>query len=166
MIPIIAGIILVVVLAAFLFLSRRELSRARMSAKKVTEEKSVLEHRAQSAREEKKRLFAILESMAEGVVVVDTEKKVLLINSALEKYFGFEKSSSEGRHFWEIFRDVDINQMIEYGLRERVVAKKEHTVSLSRSVGSSVHEVKAQSQAALQEVQSALSGSADVQAAA
>ena len=95
---------------------------------------STLGERVQAAREEKKRLFAILESMTEGVLAVDTEHKVLFTNSALEKAFGLEKKSIEGRYFWEIFRDADINEMIERGLSRRVLARKEHAALLSESV--------------------------------
>jgi two-component system phosphate regulon sensor histidine kinase PhoR len=93
-----------------------------------------LDERVQMALEEKKRLFAILESMSEGVLAVDTEQKVLFTNSALEHAFGFEKSSGEGRHFWEIFRDVDINEMIEKGLKHHAVTRKEHPALLSDRV--------------------------------
>ena len=95
---------------------------------------STLGERVQAAREEKKRLFAILESMTEGVLAVDTEQKVLFTSSALEKSFGLEKSSAQDKYFWEIFRDADINEMIERGLSRRESARKEHAALLSNSV--------------------------------
>lgn len=139
------------------FIFRRKLNRLAQYAKKMASGKEVstlhestqpfrnlardieimastLDDRIQMAREQKKRLFAILESMAEGVLAVDTEQKVLLTNSALERSFSFEKSFAEGRYFWEIFRDADINYMIEKTLKRHVVARKEHTVLLSDSV--------------------------------
>ena len=146
------------VLSIALFLdSRSRLNRLSVFAKKMAEGKNVpslyedrepfrglardiealtkiLEKRAQTATEEKKRLFAILESMTEGVLVVDTEARVLLANSALEKSFSLRNDLIENRYFWEIFRDTEINQMIEKGLRDGVVSKKEHTTSLSSSV--------------------------------
>ena len=114
--------------------TRLQLNRRSRFGKKLEEEKTRLEKMAQAAGEEKKRLFAILESMAEGVLVVDTEARVLLVNSALENYFSIKKESSENRYFWEIFRDAEMNQMMERGLRERAVLKQEHSTPLSSSV--------------------------------
>jgi two-component system phosphate regulon sensor histidine kinase PhoR len=145
------------VLTFLYFTFRRKLGRLEQYAKKMASGKEVSMHyeaaqpfrnlardietlastlgeRVQTASEEKKRLFAILESMTEGVLAVDTEQKVLFTNSALEKSFGLEKSSAQGRYFWEIFRDADINEMIEKGLGGRAVARKEHAALLTDSV--------------------------------
>ena len=130
-----SAIVLTVFFAALFFISRRKLDRVVLKfTGDIERMASTLEERVQAAQEGKKRLFAILESMTEGVMVVNTDHKVLLINSALEKHFGFQKSSAEGRYFWETFRDADINQMIERSLQDRVVKKKEHAAPLSRSV--------------------------------
>ena len=58
------------------------------------------------AEQEKKRVFAILESMVEGVLVVDSEQKILTANSALVRYFDLDRHSVQGRYFWELFRDA------------------------------------------------------------
>ena len=149
--------VLAVFFAVLFFNSRRQLTQLSVFARQLAQGKtppsrlktsepfqsvardielcvSTLEERAQSDREEKKRLFAILESMAEGVTVVDTRQKVLLVNRALEKYFGFEKNRVEGRYFWEVFRDTDINGMIERGLENRVSVQREHELPLSDTV--------------------------------
>ena len=156
----IAAVALFVLCAVLVFLHlnfRNKLDRLEQYAKKMASGKEVSTHhepsqpfrnlahdietmastlgeRVQAAREEKKRLFAILESMTEGVLAVDTEQRVLFTNSALEKAFSLEKSSVEGRYFWEIFRDADINEMIERALSRRVPARKEHAALLSDSV--------------------------------
>ncbi len=152
--------VLAVALAALVFLHlsfRQKLSRLADYARKMASGKEVTTHfepaqpfrsvsrdielmaatlgeRAQEAGEEKKRLFAILESMTEGVLAVDVQEKVLFTNSALEKAFAFEKRSVEGKYFWEIFRDADINEMLEGGLTRRVIARKEHAALLSELV--------------------------------
>jgi len=95
---------------------------------------SRLEERSQSAVEERNRILAILESMTEGVLVVDIEQKILLINSALAHAFGFEKSAATGHFFWEMFRDADINEMIQEALTKRQAARREHEATLSGSV--------------------------------
>ena len=126
-----------VLAACFIFIfqnSRARSSQLASQVKKNEEKNTALNERLQDASEEKKRLFAILGSMTEGVMAVDTAKKVLLINAALEKHFGLQKDAVEGRYFWEVFRDADINQMFEKALRDGVAASKEHSASLSNTV--------------------------------
>ena len=121
------SLILLAVCALLVFLHlnfRKKLKRLEQYAKKMASGKEVSTHheaaqpfrnlsrdietlastlgeRVQTAREEKKRLFAILENMTEGVLAVDTEQKVLFTNSALERSFGLEKSSAANRYFWD-----------------------------------------------------------------
>ena len=95
---------------------------------------SRLEERSRSATEERNRILAILESMTEGVLVVDIEQKILLVNSTLADAFGFEKSAAAGRFFWEMFRDADINEMIQSALAKRQAARREHEATLSGSI--------------------------------
>ncbi len=83
------------------------------------------------AEEEKNRIFAILGSLSEGVMIVDTDQKVVLVNDAFLRSFGFKKESIEGRYFWETFRDADLNQSLENCLKKRTGLRKEHTVPLS-----------------------------------
>lgn len=94
---------------------------------------SRLEEGSQSSIEEKNRLFAILESMTEGVLVVDTQQKILLVNSPLLRAFGFQKKQTLGKPYWEIFRDTGINEMIRKGLSEKKADKKEHAALLTGS---------------------------------
>ncbi len=86
---------------------------------------------SQSSIEEKDRLFAILESMTEGVLVVDTEQKILLVNSALTRAFELQKKMVFGKYYWEVFRDPGINEMIRLSLSGKKYAKREHAVLLS-----------------------------------
>lgn len=93
-----------------------------------------LDEGSQSASEERDRILAILESMTEGVIAVDTEQRILLVNSALARAFGFERRAAQGRFFWEMFRDPDINAMIKGALSEKRAAKSEHDALLSELV--------------------------------
>lgn len=86
------------------------------------------------ASEEKNRILAVLESMAEGVVVLGAKKEILLINSVLAKTLGVSKEGAAGRYFWEIFRDPVINEMFEKALGERVSFRVEHSILLSERV--------------------------------
>ncbi len=93
-----------------------------------------LKRRLDDSEGQKNRALAVLESMVEGVMVVDSDQKVLLVNSRMSRMFDLKKEGVEHRHFWEVFRDPRINEMIEKTLKERVSASVEHSILLSDSV--------------------------------
>ncbi len=101
---------------------------------KLSASEENLEERMRDTLEEKKRLFGILESMTEGVLVVDTEQKILLVNSALCGLFDVRKNMVEGKHYWEIFRDPDVNQMVQECLDKQKGSKKELDFLLTKSI--------------------------------
>ena len=90
-----------------------------------------LKDRAQSSDQEKNRIFAILESMIEGVLVVDVDQKIIMANSALALAFGLKKEELRGKYFWEVFRDTEINDMIKKSLEMQSSFKKEHVALLT-----------------------------------
>jgi len=100
----------------------------------IDENANRLKDRIRLADEGKNRIFAILESMAEGVVVVDTRQKIVLINSMLGRVLEVKKKEVPGRYFWEVFRDPDINDMIGRSLAERISIRREHTLLLMERV--------------------------------
>lgn len=60
---------------------------------------------------EKERLAVTLRSIGDGVITVDTEGRVILINRAAETLTGFSQEEAEGKSFTEVFplRDHDIH---------------------------------------------------------
>ena len=52
---------------------------------------------------EKERLAVTLRSIGDGVITVDTEGRVILINSSAETLTGFSQEEAEGRPFTEVF---------------------------------------------------------------
>ncbi len=118
-------------LAVLVFLFLRNAKKARGLAVDVDEARATREKAALSAAGEKNRLVATLESMAEGVAVIDTRQKVILANSVLEKVLALRKDHANGRYFWEIFRDPQINSMIEKSLKEKVPVKGEDSLLLT-----------------------------------
>ncbi len=84
-----------------------------------------------TAEKERERTVGILESMTEGVLVVDTRQKVLVINPALSRSLGIDKSQAEELHFWEVIRDADLNEAISGVLSRREAVNMEHAILLS-----------------------------------
>ena len=76
--------------------------------------------------EDKSQLQSILSSMTEGVLAMDRQGKVLLVNNALSNMFELDASFYGKAHF-EIIRDHDLNQFI----REVLSAKEEKRKEIS-----------------------------------
>ncbi len=113
---------------------KRSQDEANQLRNKLSASEESLEGRMKDTLEEKKRLFGILESMTEGVLVVDTEQKILLVNSALCRLFDVRKDLVEGKHYWEIFRDPDVNQMVQESLDKQKGSQKELDFLLTKSI--------------------------------
>ncbi|MGE5445004.1 MAG: two-component system histidine kinase PnpS [Ignavibacteriales bacterium] len=73
---------------------------------------------------EKSQLEAVLSAMSEGVIVVGSDGKVILINRALKDMFGI-KDVSFGKPYWEVLRNSEITELVEYTLKSRKAEKKE-----------------------------------------
>jgi two-component system phosphate regulon sensor histidine kinase PhoR len=73
---------------------------------------------------EKGQLEAVLGAMSEGVMVVGSDGKVILINRALKDMFGI-KDVSFGKPYWEVLRNREITELVEYTLKTRKTEKKE-----------------------------------------
>ncbi len=74
--------------------------------------------------EDKSQLQSILSSMTEGVLAVDHQGKVLLVNNALSKMFELDAFFYEKAHY-EIIRDHDLNQFIREVLSTKEEKRKE-----------------------------------------
>ena len=92
-----------------------------------------LKDKIQSADQEKNRIFAILESMTEGVLVADASQKIVMANTALVNAFELKKEDLKGKYFWEVFRDPEINEMIEGSLQKQTGFRREHSALLTNS---------------------------------
>ncbi len=127
-------IALLVTSVFFVSLLKKSKEEARLLRHRLEASEESLEGRMKDTLEEKKRLFGILESMTEGVLVVDTEQRILLVNSALCRLFEVRKELVEGKHYWEIFRDPDVNQMVQESLDKQKGSQKELDFLLTKSI--------------------------------
>ncbi|OIO38128.1 MAG: hypothetical protein AUJ72_03095 [Candidatus Omnitrophica bacterium CG1_02_46_14] len=93
-----------------------------------------LKDQTESAGQEQKRIFAILESMVEGVLVIDAEHKIIMANSTLARAFDLTQEDVRGKYFWEVFRDSEINEMIKKSLSSQTQSKREHPALLTDSI--------------------------------
>ena len=70
---------------------------------------------------------ALLGGMEEGVLILDLNGKIKKINGAMEAVLAPAVSSDVGKHYLEVFRDPELNELIQSTLAD----KKGHRGSLS-----------------------------------
>ncbi|MDP2921857.1 MAG: ATP-binding protein [Candidatus Omnitrophota bacterium] len=70
-------------------------------------------------------LMAILESMVEGIVVVDKASRIISVNPTVEKIFNTSKNNLEGRVFLEAIRNNDLFGIINGVLKKGEFASRE-----------------------------------------
>ncbi len=77
-----------------------------------------IEDKIKEIRKQNQELSAVLNSMIEGVVVVDKAGYVVSINPTVEKIFGVMKGDAEGKYFLEAIRNNDISGVINDVLKK------------------------------------------------
>ena len=68
--------------------------------------------------QDKAHLDTILSNMMEGVVAVDPQSHVIIINPALGTIFNVKPEEARGRLFLEAIRNNQLNDLVQYVLRE------------------------------------------------
>lgn len=70
-----------------------------------------LEMKIREISEDRAQLLAMLTAMVEGVMILDGRGKVLQVNPALERMFGFRAKEAKGRLHWEVIRHHELNEL-------------------------------------------------------
>jgi len=106
----------------FVRLARRPIAEMATVARRLAArvERTVAELSA-----EKSQLAAVLDQMAEGVVAVDGEGRVLLVNPALSRLLGVDAAQARGRRYLESLRHNGIAELLSEVLGEGRVAARE-----------------------------------------
>lgn len=117
-----------------LLLYRRIRQISRQALTNIDEISSKLKNQMQAADDGKNRILAILQSMTEGVLVVDASQKIIMANAVLVDAFDLKREEVKGKYFWEVFRDPEINEMIEQGLKKQAGFSREHAALLTNSI--------------------------------
>ncbi|WP_027364837.1 two-component system histidine kinase PnpS [Desulfotruncus alcoholivorax] len=63
--------------------------------------------------EEKNRAQAILNSMADGVIAVDREERVIMVNPAAEMMFGLDQAECTGKNLMEAINNFDLDTALK-----------------------------------------------------
>ncbi len=90
--------------------SRDEIGQLALALNQMSEE---IQDDIQTITEEKNELRAILSSMAEGVIVVDKDQKILLINSSGEEMLDLSTEKVTGKFLWEMVRKEELVSLVK-----------------------------------------------------
>ncbi|MBI4395110.1 MAG: PAS domain-containing protein, partial [Candidatus Omnitrophica bacterium] len=86
---------------------------------------SALKKRIAELESEKAKVSAIVENMVEGMIAVDSNKRILLANPAAESIFDFKVSVALGKNILEVIRNPKVDQMLERALRDQTIVMEE-----------------------------------------
>ena len=74
---------------------------------------------------DRNRLAMIFSGMVEGVIGVDQDKKIILMNQAAAKLLGLSVADCLEKPVWEVVRVLEINQALDEALDIRMVIKSQ-----------------------------------------
>lgn len=78
-----------------------------------------LEERMTTALSQRNELEAVLESMAEGVLAVDNEQRILRMNESAGRLAGINIELARGRSLQEVIRNRDLQSFVARALRDQ-----------------------------------------------
>jgi two-component system, OmpR family, phosphate regulon sensor histidine kinase PhoR len=78
-----------------------------------------LRSKIEELSEDRSQLLAMLTSMVEGVMVLDSKGRILQVNPAWERMFGVTRSEARGRQSSEVFAHPNLNALISAVLASR-----------------------------------------------
>lgn len=84
-----------------------------------------LERKIYEVTKDKQELEAILGSMAEGVMVIGKDEKIVLVNSPITKTFDLRTKDAVGKPYWEVIRNEEINSILRETIRNKQSMRKE-----------------------------------------
>jgi len=87
-----------------------------------------IEEKIREIATQSQRLKVIFNSMIEGVIVTDSNSRIISINQAIEGLFGISKSTTEGKFFLEGIRNSDISEVITRVVRSAQFVSREITL--------------------------------------
>ncbi len=86
---------------------------------------STLKTRIGESEGERAKLFAILDNMAEGVIAVDDQKQVLILNPSAARIFGARREKNLGHSLIQSVQSHQMDEMMDQALAERTMVSAE-----------------------------------------
>lgn len=89
---------------------------------------SQLQERIRTIVEQRNEQEAVLSSMIEGVVAIDTGERVINLNEAAAEIFGVQREWSQNRSIQEVMRNVDLHGFVARALNSLEAIESEITL--------------------------------------
>jgi len=84
-----------------------------------------LDSRIKTIVQQRNEREAVLTSMAEGVIALDNDERIISINQTALDFFGITDSSPQGKNIQELIRSVDIQDFVQESLTGVDTAERE-----------------------------------------
>ena len=84
-----------------------------------------LEHKTTAMVQDQNELQTILSSMIEGVIVVDRDERIVLMNGPVYKMLDLRSQDTMGKPYWEVIRNDEINSLLKEAIAFKKSLKKE-----------------------------------------
>ncbi len=91
----------------------------------LNEMSQVLQDQIQQITHDKNELQAILSSLVEGVVVINADGRMMYLSPNFSDLLDVRSREAEGRLYWEVIRNQEINDSIKSALEHRMAVKKD-----------------------------------------
>lgn len=91
----------------------------------LNEMSEVLQDQIQQITHDKNELKAILSSLVEGVVVIGVDGRMMYLSPNFCDLLDVRSRDAEGRFYWEVIRNQQVNDSIQTALEHRRAVKKE-----------------------------------------
>ncbi|RJP27910.1 MAG: PAS domain-containing protein [Candidatus Omnitrophota bacterium] len=86
---------------------------------------SLFREKVSALEKEVAKSHAILNSMAEGVIITDIESRIVSFNPSIEEIFHVTRAASQGKFFLEVISNTDISEVISEVLRNKEFISRE-----------------------------------------
>lgn len=84
-----------------------------------------LDERIETIKSQRNELETVFSSMVEAVIAVDSNERVININSAAAKLFGIERSSAKGKLIQAVLRNINLQQQIKEVIKSGISIEDE-----------------------------------------
>ena len=101
----------------------------KMLANTMNQMAATLQSRIEDLESEKGKISIILEHMTEGVIAIDRQKQIVIMNPTAEKIFGCDAAAVQGKSLIEVTRHVQIERIVDRAFADQKTGSEEIQLS-------------------------------------
>ena len=97
----------------------------RRLAESMNQMAAQLNERIRTISRQRQQLEAVYSSMVEGIIAVNTDERIISMNEASGRIFGWAPSEAEGRSIQEVVRNTDVQRFVKEALASPDLVEKD-----------------------------------------